>query len=39
MPIVNRLRRPCQRCNKKFKPSSRFGRICDNCIIKTKRKQ
>lgn len=26
-----RLRRPCKRCDKPFRPSSRFSYVCDKC--------
>lgn len=30
-----RLKKPCKRCDKLFRPVSRFSRICNKCRIKS----
>lgn len=32
--IVDRLPRPCIKCNEKFKPTGPVCKICDKCIKK-----
>ena len=34
-----RLRKPCRRCDKMFRPTTRFTTLCDNCLKKSAKKR
>ena len=38
MPITNpqRLRKPCKRCDKMFRPTGKWNRVCDKCYKKSR---